>query len=302
MSDQAPRTRPLSRRAAKNYGLDTRRLRRLRLIWGAIVALPLLLLALLALKFVSLPVTQAWHDSAYDEGRYDQAIERLAPIWFANWFEPYLGHLSEGTNHLQAGRYPEAEAELRRSLEAWEAGKDLNQPMHAMCKIRNNLALAIEHQALELSDAQDKADRLYEAEEIIAPCASGGGGGDDGNSEASSNGNEDQETTSGNSDRIEQERREADEEAGNDPNERPDPKDQNQPEEGEPGEGGPMDNGEPKKSDPDGEEPPEEAPSEDPDPEQQRREDELELRNRDANSEDSGSGGESSDTPPTNPW
>src|SRR5699024_282620 len=48
----------------QDFGLDVRRLRRVRLIVFVILALPILLLALLTMKFVSLPITQATHQSA----------------------------------------------------------------------------------------------------------------------------------------------------------------------------------------------------------------------------------------------
>ncbi len=72
----------------------------------------------------------------------------------ANWFEPYLPHLTEGTDLLQQGKNAEAEEELRISLQEWQSGSDLNQPpLHAQCKIINNLAISIERQADEIEDA-----------------------------------------------------------------------------------------------------------------------------------------------------
>ena len=54
----------------------------------ALLALPILVLGLLAVKFTSMPITQAWHQGAYEDGDYPAAIERLQPVWVANWFEP----------------------------------------------------------------------------------------------------------------------------------------------------------------------------------------------------------------------
>ena len=65
--------------------------------------LPLLVLGLLAIKFVSMPLTQAWSTSAYDDGDYPTAVERLGPLGVVNWFEPYLPHLTRGTNQPSAG-------------------------------------------------------------------------------------------------------------------------------------------------------------------------------------------------------
>ena len=215
-----------SRRRAKDFGLDVKRLRRVRIIVFAILGLPILALALLAAKFVSMPIAQATHLDAYGEQDYPAAIERLAPVQVANWFEPYLPHLSEGTALLQQGEDAAAEAELRTALEEWNSHSDLNSPMHAQCKILNNLALSIERQADLIEDPQARADRLFEAEELLAPCAGGGGGGEGegqgqgGGGGGEGTGNEDSETTEENGERVEEKRRGADEEAGNDPDAR----------------------------------------------------------------------------------
>lgn len=301
----------------QDFGLDVRRLRRVRLIVFVILALPILLLALLTMKFVSLPITQATHQSAYEDGNYTGAIERLAPVQLANWFEPYLPHLSEGTDLLQMGQNAEAEAELRTALEKWNTGSDLNQPLHAQCKIINNLAISIERQADEIDDPAERAERLYEAEVLMQPCAGGGGGEDDGEggegeegeegeggeggeeqSEGGS-GNEDSETTDDNGERIRDKRREADEEAGEDPDERE--SEEGSGGEGEPGEGGgPREQGDPRREDPEGEGPDEEAPTQG-DGENQEKEDELEQRNRDAEGDgEDDTGGSPQD--PSKPW
>lgn len=280
--DAPPKGRP------ENFGLDVRRLRRVRTIVFAVLALPILVLGLLAVKFASMPITQAWHQSAYQDADYPTAIERLEPVWVANWFEPYLPHLTRGTDLLQQGQNAEAEAELRESLTKWENGKDLNQPLHAQCKIINNLAIAIERQADEIQDPGERADRLYEAEEMLAACAGGGGGGEGEGQGGGGSGNEDSETTEGNDDRIREKRREADEEAGNDPDDRG--TEQQRGEGEEPGGGSPPPAGDPKREDPEGTGPPEEAPT-DGGSEEQQKEDELENRNRDAQ------GGEGEDDP-----
>lgn len=287
---------PAPSRRLRDYGLDVRRLRRIRLIAFGVLALPLAVLALLMVKFLSMPLTQAWQGAAYDAGRYPTAIERIAPVRIVNWFEPYLADLTEGTNLLQDGDNAGAEAVLRRSLDTWEKGRDLNKPPHAECKIRNNLALAIERQALQNPDPEAKADRLFEAESIIAPCAGGGGGnqgqggqggqGGGGQGDEQSQGgqgNEDEQTTSDNGERISEERKKADEEAGNDPDAREPEQDESEGPGEDPGEGDPMPPGDPRKEDPEGEEPPEEAPTPSPDPEQEQQDDELENRNREAN-------------------
>ena len=309
-----------SRRRAKDFGLDVKRLRRVRIIVFAILGLPILALALLAAKFVSMPIAQATHLDAYGEQDYPTAIERLAPVEVANWFEPYLPHLSEGTALLQQGEDAAAEEELRVALDEWTSRSDLNAPMHAQCKILNNLAISIERQADEIEDPQARADRLFEAEELLAPCAGGGGGGDEGegggsgggegqdegedeSSGGEDSGNEDSETTGENGERVEEKRREADEEAGNDPDARESEQGEDEGGEGDEEGGTPQqqDPGDPSRNDPEGDGPDEEAPIDGPS-EEDDKDDELEQRNRDAQGGDGGdeTGGAPQD--PERPW
>ena len=294
-----------TRGSAKDFGLNRARLRKVRIIVFAILALPILALALLALKFVSMPIAQATHLDAYGEQDYPAAIERLAPVQVANWFEPYLPHLSEGTALLQQGEDAAAEAELRTALEEWNSHSDLNSPMHAQCKILNNLALSIERQADLIEDPQARADRLFEAEELLAPCAGGGGGGEGegqgqgGGGGGEGTGNEDSETTEENGERVEEKRRGADEEAGNDPDERG----TEQGGEGEDQGGTPQqqDPGTPKQDDPEGDGPEEEKPT-DGSSEEDSKDDEVEQRNRDAQGGDGGDETGGSPQDPERPW
>lgn len=283
----------------KDFGLDVKRLRRTRLIVLAILSPLLLALALLAVRFVSMPLTQAAHLHAYERGDVPTAIERLAPVEFANWFEPYLPHLSRGTALLQQGEDAAAEAELRLALGEWESHSDLNAPLHAQCKILNNLALSIERQADLLEDPQARADRLFEAEELLAPCAGGGGGGEGEGPGGGGSGNEDSETTEGNGERVEEKRREADEEAGNDPDAREGAEGEGGQEEG--GTRGPQDAGDPRREDPEGDGPEEEAPSSG-DSEEEQKDDELEQRNRDAQGGDGDEEPGGSEDDPVTPW
>ena len=298
-----------SRRRAKDFGLDVKRLRRVRIIVFAILGLPILALALLAAKFVSMPIAQATHLDAYGEQDYPTAIERLAPVEVANWFEPYLPHLSEGTALLQQGEDAAAEEELRVALDEWTSHSDLNAPMHAQCKILNNLAISIERQADDIEDPQARADRLFEAEELLAPCAGGGGGGEGegqgqgGGGGGEGTGNEDSETTEENGERVEEKRREADEEAGNDPDARESEQGEDEGGEGDEEGGTPQqqDPGDPSRNDPEGDGPDEEAPIDGPS-EEDDKDDELEQRNRDAQGGDGGdeTGGAPQD--PERPW
>lgn len=307
-STRPPLTQDEPRRPA-DFGLDVRRLRRIRMIAFGILAIPLLALGLLALKFVSMPLTQAWHGAAYADQQYRPAIGRLGPVWVANWFEPYLPHLTKGTDLLQAGDAAAAEAELRIALEKWESASDLNQPMHAQCKILNNLAISIERQADEIEDPAQRADRLFEAEQLLYVCGSGGGGGEEGQGQGgggqgegeqgTSNGNEDQETTGENEKRVEEKRRQADEEAGNDPDarEKEAPGGQGGEEQG----GGAPPPGSPRHEDPSGTGPTEEATTQG-ETTGNPKEDELEERNRSANQGDGESSSPGQEQDPEKPW
>ena len=284
-----------TRGSAKDFGLNRKRLRLTRIIVFSILAVPILLLTLLALKFLSMPITQANHRAAYDETDYPAAIERLAPVEFANWYEPYLPHLSRGTALLQQGQDAAAEEELRIALDEWTSHKDLNSPMHAQCKIINNLSIAIERRADAIEDPQQRADALFEAEQLLAACAGGGGGGD-GEGQGGA-GNEDSETTEGNGERVEEKRRAADEEAGNDP----DGRDKGSAGE-EPGSTPEQqDPGDPKREDPEGDGPTEEAPT-DGGSEEDQKDDELEKRNRDAQGGDGEQDPGGSPQDPVKPW
>lgn len=276
----------------RDFGIDVARLRRLRRIVFAILALPILILSLLIVRFVSMPLTQAWHDGAYDEKDYATAADRLGPVDTINWFEPYLPHLTHGTDLLQQGQDAAAEKELRVALETWQEGRDLNQPAHAECKILNNLAISIERQADQIADPGERGDRLYEAEQLLAPCAGGGGGGD---GEGQGAGNEDEGTTGGNGERIEDKRKEADEQAGKEPREG------DQPSEDPPVDPSEDPSNDPKHNDPSGSEPPEEAPTQG-DSTDDAKQDELKERNESANG---GSGEESeggASQAPAKPW
>lgn len=277
----------------KDFGLNVKRLRLTRIIVFTILSPLILALALLTVRFVSMPITQATHLSAYEDGDYPAAIERLGPVEFANWFEPYLPHLSQGTALLQQGEDAAAEEELRLSLDEWNAHSDLNSPMHAQCKILNNLAISIERQADLLEDPQARADRLFEAEELLAPCAGGGGGGEGEGEGGGGAGNEDSETTEGNGERVEEKRREADEEAGNDPDARG--------EEQGGGTPGQKDPGDPSQEDPEGDGPEEEAPTSG-NSEEDQKDDELEERNRDAQGGDGEEEPGGSQDDPVKPW
>ncbi len=277
----------------KDFGLNVRRLRITRLVVLALLSPLILALALLAVRFVSMPITQMRHLDAYGAGDYPVAVERLGPVEFANWFEPYLPHLSKGTSLLQQGEDAAAEEELRLALQEWTAHSDLNSPLHAQCKILNNLAISIERQADLIEDPQQRADRLFEAEELLAPCASGGGGGEgEGQGQGGGSGNEDSETTGENGERVEEKRREADEEAGNDPDARG---------EDEGGTPGQQDPGDPTREDPEGDGPDEEAPTEG-GSEEEQKDDELEQRNRDAQGGDGEEDSGESQDDPVEPW
>jgi len=279
----------------KDFGLNVKRLRRTRIIVFVVLSPLIVLLALLAVRFVSMPITQAMHLGAYEKQDYPAAIERLAPVEQLNWFEPYLPHLSKGTALLQQGEDAAAEEELRTAMEEWDSHSDLNSPLHAQCKILNNLAISIERQADLIEDPQARADRLFEAEQLLAPCGGGGGGGE-GEGEGGS-GNEDSETTEDNGERVEEKRRQADEEAGNDPDDRGEESGGDE-QDGTPGQ---QDPGDPTREDPEGDGPDEEAPTEG-NSEEDQKDDELEQRNRDAQGGDGEDEPGGSEDDPVRPW
>lgn len=282
----------------KDFGLNVKRLRLTRIIVFAILSPLILALALLTVRFVSMPITQATHLSAYEDADYPAAIERLEPVEFANWFEPYLPYLSQGTALLQQGEDAAAEAELRLAMDEWNEHSDLNSPLHAQCKILNNLAISIERQADLLEDPTQRADRLFEAEELLAPCAGGGGGGEGEGQGGGGAGNEDSETTEGNGERIEEKRRGADEEAGNDPDARGEEAGGDGENEGTPGQ---TDPGDPVQEDPEGDGPEEEAPTSG-NSEEDQKDDELEQRNGDAQGGDGEEEPGGSQDDPVKPW
>src|SRR5699024_6436943 len=200
----------------------------------------------------------------------------------------------KGTSLLQQGEDAAAEEELRLALQEWTEHSDLNSPLHAQCKILNNLAISIERQADLIEDPQQRADRLFAAEELLATCAGGGGGGEgEGQGQGGGgSGNEDSETTGENGERVEEKRREADEEAGNDPDARG---------EDEGGTPGQQDPGDPTREDPEGDGPDEEAPTEG-GSEEEQKDDELEQRNRDAQGGDGEEDSGESQDDPVKPW
>ena len=180
----------------RSFGTQRRIRRLIRSIGGAVIALPLALLLLIGVRFASMPITQAAALSAYESGAYDQVGPRLTAVQTANLFETYLPHLTEGTAKLQAGDAAGAEKDLRRALDEWEKGKDINSPPYSECIIRNNLAIAIvEGAPAETGDA--RGAKMNEAQEILQPCLPGG---------ASEDNNENQEQTSGTGEAIEQEK------------------------------------------------------------------------------------------------
>ncbi len=244
----------------RSFGTQRRIRRLIRSIGGAVIALPLALLLLIGVRFASMPITQAAALSAYESGAYDQVGPRLTAVQTANLFETYLPHLTEGTAKLQAGDAAGAEKDLRRALDEWEKGKDINSPPYSECIIRNNLAIAIvEGAPAETGDA--RGAKMNEAQEVLQPCLPGG---------ASEDNNENQEQTSGTGEAIEQEKQKN---SGQDPGDEENP-------------GGGQDPGDEENPGGDGTDDPqepggEESPTTGPEPgsEQERKERELEERN-----------------------
>lgn len=201
-----------SARKGRGFGIDRGRFLTLRVIGTLLIAIPVLLLFAGIVRFVSMPLTQAWALGAYSNEQYEDTRDRLGPVEKLNLFEPYLPHLTKGTAFLRENKFPEARGELEKALSEWTTGRDLNKPPHAECKIRNNLAVAMAGEAKAIEDPNERADLLYKAEEILAPCQNGG---------SSSDSNEDKKSTGKTGKQIEEERKEADREAGNEEREGP---------------------------------------------------------------------------------
>lgn len=279
-------------RRGRDTGVDRRSLRRRRLITFAIAGLPLLAAGLLGVKHASMPVLEAISTHAYSQENYDGAWNRAEGLHVANWFEPWLVDFNQGTAKLSAGDLPAAESQLRTSLGAWERGFDLNQPAHAECKIKTNLAITLELRGDEAAAAGDDATQLAlydEAMTILEPCLSGGG---------SSGENENQGQSDGAGDRIS----EKDEEAGGDGEPGDQPADGD--DQGDPSEIQQDPEDEPSQADPDGTGDEIDAPTEDgPGGDQgEPQEDDLKDRNEDANQGDGDGDETGGEEPGANPW
>ncbi|MGQ4507634.1 hypothetical protein ACUH97_01955 [Dermabacteraceae bacterium P13088] len=291
------------------YGLDRAWLRKARLIWAAILAVPLLLLSALALKFFSMFVIAHLVVDDYAQKELPAAQERNDSLFFANWFEPYLADYNRGTILLREGKLEQAESSLRTALQNWESSHDLNRPPHAECKIKINLALTLEKQSADITDAKQRASVLGEAKKLIAPCGNSGGEGDgqrdgkgngggkdgkDGKQKGAGQGNENQREGESAKKRIEEKKRQADREAGN-PEEKPgtdkgknkDEKDGQDGDRGEqPGQGGPREAGDQRRRDENSQGNERQSPAEQRG--DQRKEDRVEERQK---GRESGNGG-----------
>ncbi|MCT1866494.1 hypothetical protein M3B90_02990 [Dermabacter sp. p3-SID358] len=273
-----------SARKGRNYGIDRERFRMLRIVGTVLIAIPVLLLAAGIVRFVSMPLTQAWALGAYSNEQYADARGRLAPVEKVNIFEPYLPHLTKGTAYLRENKFPEARGELEKALSEWTTGRDLNKPPHAECKIRNNLAVAMTGEARGIKDPGERGDLLYSAEEVLAPCQNGG---------SASDSNEDKSSTGKSGEQIEKERKEADREAGKEEREGPNSKGKNEEENPE---------NDPKKTNPEGDGKDGQTPT--PDPEEQKKQEELKKQNggEDPSNGDGDEDGKGENEGVTKPW
>ena len=273
-----------SARQGRNFGIDRSRFRSLRIIGALLIAIPVLVLTAGIVRFVSMPLTQAWALGAYSNEHYEDARDRLGPVEKVNIFEPYLPHLTKGTAYLRENKFSEARGELEKALSEWTTGVDLNKPPHAECKIRNNLAVAMAGEARGVKDPGERGDLLYSAEEVLAPCQNGG---------SASDSNEDKSSTGKSGEQIEEERKEADREAGKEEREGPSDKGENDEENPE---------NDPKKTDPDGDGKDGQSPT--PDPEEQKKQEQLKKQNGgdDPSNGEGDDGGKGDDEGVTKPW
>lgn len=191
--------KPKPKTPGRNFGLNTTKLKVLRSVLFLLAFIPLVILFLLPVKFISMPFLQASVISSFESDELDSALNTTGKLEFFNWFESYLVPFNKGTAMLKRGDFEQANIYLAEAYQKWEQASDLNQPPHAQCKILNNWSLAIAG-AAESLPADQKAQELNRALELLAPCLSGG---------AAADSNEDQETTNSNGEKIESERQEA---------------------------------------------------------------------------------------------
>lgn len=131
--------------------LRAQKLRKRLFLW----AIPLaILVALLAIKLISMSIVGGRSVSLYEGGDYEGSLNSSQQQKFVNIIERWKAPYNTGTNYLQLGLLPEARAELESAL-------PLASPLE-QCPIRSNLAITLER----MGDAELAAGRVNEARDL----------------------------------------------------------------------------------------------------------------------------------------
>lgn len=136
-----------------------RRQRRRRLVlWGTPFAV---ILALIALKLLSMIFIANQAVGQYEAGHYEESLNTSELLTTGNVVEPWKAHYNVGTNYLQLGVLTEARLELEQALR-------LAAPTEA-CPVRANLAIAVERLGDNAQAEGDDASArdLYEQAQVI---------------------------------------------------------------------------------------------------------------------------------------
>ena len=133
-------------------------LRRRLLLWGA---LPVLLVGILALRWLSLPFVAAGATSGFEEGDADRVVGRsrlLAPINVVErWKAPY----DLGTGYAMRGEDDRARPQLEKALRRVDGAPE-------ECAVRANLVLVVERQGAKAEEAGDTATSKARKDEVVA--------------------------------------------------------------------------------------------------------------------------------------
>lgn len=141
--DQAPNRNPY----------DTVRRRR-RAQWLGILALPILVLTLLAAKLLSVPIASYIFNEAFDSQDVATMHRAAGVLKFLNFTEPYKAFFDDGDAYVVEKNYDAARKEFEQALTL--------APPEAQCTVRVNLVLTIEQQAgaAQSSGSNDSAQAL----------------------------------------------------------------------------------------------------------------------------------------------
>lgn len=133
-------------------------LRRRLLLWSAV---PVLLLGILALRWLSLPFVAAGATSGFEEGDADRVVGRsrlLAPINVVErWKAPY----DLGTGYAMRGEDDRARPQLEKALRRVDGAPE-------ECAVRANLVLVVERQGAKAEGAGDTATSKARKDEVVA--------------------------------------------------------------------------------------------------------------------------------------